>query len=65
MTKYMLTYIHGPISYPEEPRPGALFEIDRYYTLEQAQVEGRKFKAKYPQHEVIIVPYLSLELSEG
>ena len=60
--KYMLTYIQGSVSYPEEPRPGALFEIDKYHTLEKAQVEGKKHKQRYPSHEVIIIPYLSLDV---
>ena len=60
--KYMLTYIQGPVAYPDEPRPGALFEVDKYHTLEEAQKEGKKFKQKYPHYEIIIVPYFSLEI---
>lgn len=61
--KYILTYISGAkfISDTDLPTPGTLIEVDRFDTLEAAQVKAIEFKKQTPSADIIILPFYSIE----
>lgn len=63
--KYIVVFIQGSVmagSY-DQPQPGTMIEVERFYTLEDANTYARQFIKRYGDQvsSLVILPYYEVE----